>query len=245
MRLMALLCAPHWLAPYPLPPPRWQGQRGRRINLPATRRMPGHSLTIQDCSCRDRCPTRRRCCMPCPTMAPPPPLDWDHCCCCCCCHCCQRLSQWAPNWYWRDWMTSSRDWISWGISAWTACSGLQWGKTSLTCCWDTRTCRRRHGGCSSCQIHCCRDCCIVAGGRTMVLAWGDWQGCWRVTSAVAPTGVKFMEGIGGLCGLGSTSHWIDIIMIVCRRISHSWQQDTGQRWGGGHKDGAAGFLEGG
>ena len=38
-----------------------------------------------------------------------------------------------------------------------------------------------------------------------------------------PMGVKFMEGIGGLWGLGSTSHWINIV-----RISYSWHQDTSQ-----------------
>jgi hypothetical protein len=44
----------------------------------------------------------------------------------------------------------------------------------------------------------------------------------------APTGDDFMEGVGGLCGSGSTGHWIDIVGIVGRRISHSWHQDTGK-----------------
>jgi hypothetical protein len=44
----------------------------------------------------------------------------------------------------------------------------------------------------------------------------------------APTGNEFMETIGQLCGSGATGHWIDIVGIVGRRISHSWHQDTGR-----------------
>jgi hypothetical protein len=61
--------------------------------------------------------------------------------------------------------------------------------------------------------------------RLMGVMWGHLGGG-------APTGVKFMEGFGGLCGSGLTSHWIDIVRIVCRRISHSWHQDTARCLGG-------------
>ncbi len=57
----------------------------------------------------------------------------------------------------------------------------------------------------------------------------------------APTGVKFMEGTGNLCGSGLTSHWIDIVRIVCRRISHFWHQDTGRCLGGDTRTVLLGF----
>jgi hypothetical protein len=44
----------------------------------------------------------------------------------------------------------------------------------------------------------------------------------------APTGDEFMNKIGSLCGSKPTTHWIDIIGIVERRIPHSWHQDTGR-----------------
>jgi len=57
----------------------------------------------------------------------------------------------------------------------------------------------------------------------------------------APTGDEFMESIGGLCGSGSTGHWIDIVGIVGRRISHSWHQDTGRCPGGDARTVLLGF----
>jgi hypothetical protein len=43
----------------------------------------------------------------------------------------------------------------------------------------------------------------------------------------APTGDEFMMKLGQLCGVHPSNHWIDIIGIKDRRISHSWHQDTG------------------
>jgi hypothetical protein len=57
----------------------------------------------------------------------------------------------------------------------------------------------------------------------------------------APTGDEFMEGVGGVCGSGSTGHWIDIVGIVGRRISHSWHQDTGKCQGGDTRTVLLGF----
>jgi len=44
----------------------------------------------------------------------------------------------------------------------------------------------------------------------------------------APTGDEFMEKIGSLCGSKPSTHWIDIVGIVDRKIPHSWHQDTGR-----------------
>ena len=44
----------------------------------------------------------------------------------------------------------------------------------------------------------------------------------------APTGDEFMDTIGGLCGSKPQTHWIDIVGITDRKISHSWHQDTGR-----------------
>jgi hypothetical protein len=44
----------------------------------------------------------------------------------------------------------------------------------------------------------------------------------------APTGDEFMDRIGSLCGSTPQTHWIDIVGITDRRISHSWHQDTGR-----------------
>jgi hypothetical protein len=63
----------------------------------------------------------------------------------------------------------------------------------------------------------------------------------RYLGDAAPTGDEFMEGIGGLCGSGSTGHWIDIVGIVGRRISHSWHQDTGRCPGGDTRTVLLGF----
>lgn len=41
----------------------------------------------------------------------------------------------------------------------------------------------------------------------------------------APTGDQFMETIGKLCGPAPSTHWIDIVGITDRKISHSWHQD--------------------
>lgn len=43
----------------------------------------------------------------------------------------------------------------------------------------------------------------------------------------APTGDEFMMALGGLCGTNPTAHWIDIIGVKDRVVSHSWHQDTG------------------
>ena len=41
----------------------------------------------------------------------------------------------------------------------------------------------------------------------------------------APTGDSFMEKIGQLCGSKASTHWIDIVGVTDRMISHSWHQD--------------------
>ena len=43
----------------------------------------------------------------------------------------------------------------------------------------------------------------------------------------APTGDEFMDTIGALCGSKPSTHWIDIVGVLTRRIPHSWHQDTG------------------
>ena len=45
----------------------------------------------------------------------------------------------------------------------------------------------------------------------------------------APTGDAFMDTIGGLCGIqpAASTHWMDIVGVLTRRIPHSWHQDTG------------------
>lgn len=46
--------------------------------------------------------------------------------------------------------------------------------------------------------------------------------------ADAPTGDEFMDTIGRLCGDKPSTHWIDIVGVLNRRIPHSWHQDTGR-----------------
>ena len=48
----------------------------------------------------------------------------------------------------------------------------------------------------------------------------------------APTGDEFLNTIGSLCGPNPSTHWIDIVGIKDRVISHSWHQDTGRRSAG-------------
>mmetsp|Transcript_32808 Transcript_32808/g.49457 ORF Transcript_32808/g.49457 Transcript_32808/m.49457 type:complete len:394 (+) Transcript_32808:44-1225(+) len=43
----------------------------------------------------------------------------------------------------------------------------------------------------------------------------------------APTGDDFMMALGSLCGEDPSAHWIDIIGVKDRKVSHSWHQDTG------------------
>jgi hypothetical protein len=43
----------------------------------------------------------------------------------------------------------------------------------------------------------------------------------------APTGDAFMDTIGKLCGRKPSTHLIDIVGVLTRRIPHSWHQDTG------------------
>ncbi len=47
----------------------------------------------------------------------------------------------------------------------------------------------------------------------------------------APTGDVFMTTIGNLCGSHPSTHWIDIVGIMDRKISYSWHQDTGRSHG--------------
>lgn len=58
---------------------------------------------------------------------------------------------------------------------------------------------------------------------------------------VAPTGDEFMDTIGGLCGSSPQTHWIDIVGITDRKISHSWHQDTGRSPNGDTKTVLLGF----
>lgn len=50
-----------------------------------------------------------------------------------------------------------------------------------------------------------------------------------------------MEAIGALCGSEPSSHWIDIVGVMNRRIPHSWHQDTGRSRGGDTKTVLLGF----
>lgn len=44
----------------------------------------------------------------------------------------------------------------------------------------------------------------------------------------APDGDQFIMALGGLCGVNPSTHWIDIIGIKDRRVTHAWHQDTGR-----------------
>lgn len=46
----------------------------------------------------------------------------------------------------------------------------------------------------------------------------------------APTGDALMMTLGGLCGENPTFHWIDIIGVKDRVVSHSWHQDSGKSY---------------
>lgn len=48
----------------------------------------------------------------------------------------------------------------------------------------------------------------------------------------APTGDDFMMKIGELCGTNPSTHWIDIIGVKNRKVSHSWHQDSGRSYDG-------------
>ena len=48
----------------------------------------------------------------------------------------------------------------------------------------------------------------------------------------APTGDHFMITLGELCGENPSVHWIDIIGVKDRIVSHSWHQDTGSSYTG-------------
>jgi hypothetical protein len=43
-----------------------------------------------------------------------------------------------------------------------------------------------------------------------------------------PTGDDLMQAIGDLCGPEPSTHFIDIVGVLDRRIPHSWHQDTGR-----------------
>ena len=57
----------------------------------------------------------------------------------------------------------------------------------------------------------------------------------------APTGDAFMTTIGNLCGSHPSTHWIDIVGIMDRKISYSWHQDTGRSKGGNSRTVLLGF----
>lgn len=44
----------------------------------------------------------------------------------------------------------------------------------------------------------------------------------------APSGDELMHTIGLLCGSNPSTHWIDIVGVLDRKISHSWHQDAGR-----------------
>jgi len=43
-----------------------------------------------------------------------------------------------------------------------------------------------------------------------------------------PTGDEFMMSLGRLCGYRPSTHWMDIIGVKDRVVTHSWHQDTGR-----------------
>ena len=57
----------------------------------------------------------------------------------------------------------------------------------------------------------------------------------------APTGDAFMTTIGNLCGSHPSTHWIDIVGIMDRKISYSWHQDTGRLKGNDSRTVLLGF----
>ena len=98
--------------------------------------------------------------------------------------------------------------------------------SSLQGSWQRKI--RRHGASDNVDIIAARE-----GKLTAILS--------NYLGENAPTGDKFMETIGQLCGSSATGHWIDIVGIVGRRISHSWHQDTGRCPGGGTRTVLLGF----
>jgi len=94
--------------------------------------------------------------------------------------------------------------------------------------------------------------------RILLLPDSSLQGSWRCKQGTlrmkrmtdvlkeyigeqSPTGDEFMEAIGALCGSEPSSHWIDIVGVMNRRIPHSWHQDTGRSRGGDTKTVLLGF----
>jgi hypothetical protein len=49
--------------------------------------------------------------------------------------------------------------------------------------------------------------------------------------SACPTGDDLMQAIGNLCGPEPSTHFIDIVGVLDRRIPHSWHQDTGRSGG--------------
>jgi len=47
----------------------------------------------------------------------------------------------------------------------------------------------------------------------------------------APSGDDFMDTIGELCGGKPSTHWMDIVGVLNRRVPHAWKQDTGDSTG--------------
>jgi hypothetical protein len=55
---------------------------------------------------------------------------------------------------------------------------------------------------------------------------GDDDDDEAITRFCCPTGDDLMQAIGNLCGPAPSTHFIDIVGVLDRRIPHSWHQDT-------------------
>jgi hypothetical protein len=64
--------------------------------------------------------------------------------------------------------------------------------------------------------------------RTTALLQKTFGSTPHPTEYSIPTGVDLLNAIGSLCGRGASTHWMDIVGINDRAISHSWHQDTGR-----------------
>jgi hypothetical protein len=47
-------------------------------------------------------------------------------------------------------------------------------------------------------------------------------------STTTLTGATLLQTIGALCGPDANTHWMDIVGVLDRPVSHSWHQDTGR-----------------
>ena len=59
----------------------------------------------------------------------------------------------------------------------------------------------------------------------------------------APSGDEFVMTLGNLCGIKPSNHWMDIIGVKDREISHSWHQDTGCSYESSASEGSTNGLE--